>query len=296
MRLSTLLGSFFFGSLICQCAVAGVVFEVETRDFGYSPPINEMSTLYADGVSLKLETNRVPSSASEAMIFRGDRREMVVVDHARQSYLVIDRQFAANMLGQLQQAAGQMQGMLDSLPADQRARVGQFANSAQAPGQLPARPKLQLRNTGQRQQIYGYPCVLMAVTRQGRKVRDVWVTNWNNIRGSRELAATFDSMSDFTQELLDAFPMQGQSPLRENAFMTIRQLGGFPVATREYDQNGSVASETALRSATLQSINPTFFQPPVGYQADSMIGGPQLGRPSGRTSANFGQYGQGRRQ
>lgn len=278
--------------LICSTAsLAGVVFEVETREFGFSPPRTEMSTIYAEALSLKMETGQQGSGKTDEMIFRGDRREMVVVDHTNRSYMVIDKQFVSNMMGQLQQMAGQMQGVLDSVPPEQRALVDQMMKNPQSRGQLPARPKPEVRSTGRRATVYGYPCVLVTISRQGRKERDVWVTDWNNIKGSRELAATFDSMSDFTQELISAIPMQGQSPMRENAFMTIRQMGGFPVATREYREDGTLESETALRSARRLSINPSVFAPPAGYQADSMFGGPALGR----SPSNASRYGQSRR-
>lgn len=270
---------------------AGVVFEVETREFDYSPPRTEMSTIYAEALSLKMETGQQGGGKTDEMIFRGERREMVVVDHGNRSYMVIDKQFVTNMMGQLQQMAGQMQGVLDSVPPEQRALVDQMMKNPQTQGRLPTRPKPVVRNTGKRATVYGYPCVLVTISRQGRKERDVWVTDWNNIKGSRELAATFDSMSDFTQELISAIPMQGQSPMRENAFMTIRQMGGFPVATREYRDDGSLESETALRSAKRLSINPSVFAPPAGYQADSMFGGPSLGR----SPSNASRYGQNRR-
>lgn len=281
---------------VSQTVIAGVVFEVETRDFGYSPPVTENSTVYAEGIALKMESRNGQQGESDEMIFRGDRREMMVVDHGRRTYMIIDQQFAAKMAGQVQQMAGQMQGMLNNVPPEQRAMMEQMMNNQQAPGQMPAKPKVEVHNTGQRAKVYGYPCVLLTITQQGRKVRDVWVTNWNNIQGSRELAATFDSMSEFTQKLLASFPMQGESPMQDNAFMTIKQMGGFPVATREYRADGTVASETALRSASVQSINPAIFQPPAGYQADSMFGGPSLGGvPTSGPSANMSQYGQGRR-
>lgn len=287
-----------FSLLVCLLLIltnqslAGVVFEIETRDHSNGQPRTEQMTIYAEGAALRMETSAAQQQTGQAMIFRGDRREMMVVDHSRRSYLVIDQQFAAKMKGQMQQMAGQMQGMLDKVPAEQRAMMeqmmagqgGQMASQQQAPTDV--------RSTGKQQQVYGYPCVLFTVSREGQKIRDVWVTNWNNIQGSRELIATFDSMSDFVGQLTAAFGAQANAPIADDAFATMKQMGGFPVATREYRPDGSVASESALRSAQVQRIDLAEFQAPNGYQPDSMFGG---NAGLGQQPTNAGRYGQNRR-
>ena len=131
------------------------------------------------------------------------------------------------------------------------------------------------------------------MTRDGRKVRDVWVTDWNRISGGRELAATFDSMSEFFQELTSALPIQAETPIEDNVFATMKQLGGFPVATREYRADGSLESESALRSAEGTKHQPRRrFAAPQGYRPESMFGGNAGLRRSPRPA---GQYGQGGR-
>ncbi|MEM8946226.1 MAG: DUF4412 domain-containing protein [Planctomycetota bacterium] len=270
-------------------AEAGLEFSIETRDFDYSPPRVEQSKILAEGISLKMESNDGQSGLPDTVIYRGDRREMMVVDHQRRSYMVIDKQFAANMMRQLQQMSGQMQGMIDSIPADQRAMIQQMTqNQPQTGGQF-ARPQIDVRRVGTRAQVYGYPCTLYSVSRDGRKVRDVWVTNWNNIQGSRNLTTTFESMSQFTEELLSAFPVQAQqqAPMQDNALATISKMGGFPVASREYRIDGTVASESALRGATYRQIGLTELQPPTGYQQEPMFGG--------MSAAGSSLRGQGRR-
>ncbi len=269
-------------SLFAVPAIAGVVFELETQDHASSPARLEQTTVYAEGTSLKIESREGQHGPSDTMIFLGDRREMIVVDHQKKTYMVIDQQFAANMAGQLGQMAGQMKGLLDSVPPEQRAMIEQMTKQRGPQAQLPARTPLQIRNVGNKSQVYGYPCVLFEVSRDGRKVRDVWVTNWNNIKGGRDLAATFDSMSEFVQELTSAFPIQADAPMQDNAFATMKQMGGFPVATREYRADGSLESETALRSAQPQRINPADLQPPAGYRPESMFGGNRSSAPTRR--------------
>ena len=42
------------------------------------------------------------------MIYRGDRREMVVIEHGNESYFVMDRETMKAMSGQMSQAMKQM--------------------------------------------------------------------------------------------------------------------------------------------------------------------------------------------
>ena len=282
--------------LAAQSAQAGLEFVIETRSFEFTTPRIERSTILAEGISLKMESKDAQTGAPDTMIYRGDTRQMMVVDHQQRSYMIIDKQFADQMVRQLQQMSGQMKGLLDSVPPEQRALIDQMAkNQPQQNGQL-ARPQVGVRSTGQQAQVYGYPCQLFVVTSDRRKVRDVWVTNWNNIKGSRNLETTFSSMSDFTSELLSAFPVQAQNqaPMHDNAFATISKMGGFPVASREYRPDGSIESESALRSATYRQISQQEFQQPAGYQQDSPLGGLSSGMGGG--TASGGMFGQGRRQ
>ena len=69
----------------------------------------------------------------------------------------------------------------------------------------------------------------------------------------------------------------GQSDeITNNVFAQIRELGGFPVATREYTESGDLESESALRGAKRQQISPAAFDPPAGYQRQEMFGGRQV--------------------
>jgi len=271
-------------------ASAGVVFEIETKIHGALPAQVGRTSIQAQGAFLKLENSGGQRGDANAMVYHGERREMLVVDHQRQTYMLIDRQFVDRMLGQLSQASSQMQGMLENVPPAQRAMMEQMAKQQMSAGQTPAKANVQVLNSGQQATVYGYPCLLMKVTRDGQKVRDVWVTDWRNIAGASELTQSFNGLSTFFQEITSGLPMQSNTPIKENVFANLQALGGFPVATREYRADGSLLSESALRSATQQSINPAAFEPPTGYRAESMFGG-ATSTGAGQPTGQFGQRG-----
>jgi hypothetical protein len=257
-------------------ATAGVLFEIETQDHEQNPPQTHTSRMAVEGRRLTMDI--APGQTGQrggAVVFRGDRREMAIVNHDDKSYFVIDPATIKQLAGQVNQAMSQMQEALKNVPENQRAMMEQLMKD-RMPAQKPTRRSPpEVRRLDQTAEVYGYPCRLYEVRRDGRKIRDLWVTDWSNIDGGRELAPVFADMGEFQQELLDVMPpMDGQAGgIEDNPFTTMKQIDGFPVASRDYAEDGSVKSETALRSAKSQRLSPAAFEPPAGYQRHDMFGG-----------------------
>jgi hypothetical protein len=137
-----------------------------------------------------------------------------------------------------------------------------------------ARPKTELKKTSERAKKNGYPCVKYEVWKCGRKISELWVTDWSNITGGKEVAGVFEDMADFMREMMDAMPQMGGdgSDLNENTFEHMKETGGFPVVTREFASDGSLGSETTLGSARRTSLDPDAFEPPSGYKRQEMFG------------------------
>jgi len=86
-------------------AASRVVFEVETKEADRST----LNTIVAEEPLLKLSIAGGAGRSDEA-IFRGDRREMVIVDHRNQSYMVIDQTMVTRMSAQVDQVTSQRLG------------------------------------------------------------------------------------------------------------------------------------------------------------------------------------------
>ena len=115
------------------------------------------------------------------------------------------------------------------------------------------------------------------MTRDGHKIREMWVTDWDNLEGGEETVEAFEDMADFFREMLDSIPNMGGGSgppgMDDNVFEHMKDLGGFPVLTREFGDDGSLEGETGLRSAKRQTIDPDAFEPPSGYKRQEMFGG-----------------------
>ena len=257
--------------------LAGVVYEIEVTDHGQSPPKSESIEAAVEGRHLKMGIASRGRGAQGEMIFRGDRREMVVVDHENQTYTVVDEAAIGQLAGQVNQAMDQMQEALKNVPEDKRAMIEQMMKQKMPGAQAaPERPRSELRKTSERADKNGYPCVKYEVLRGGRKVRELWVTDWSNVEGGSDVVGAFEDMADFFREMLDAIPQMGAGGpgpgFEDPAFEHMKEIGGFPVVTREFDDDGSLEGETALRSARRQTLDPDAFEPPSGYKRQEMFG------------------------
>ena len=273
MKTRTFVAFLIAAALALTPALAGIVYEIEVKDHEQSPPKDGSVEMRAEGRNLSIDVLPGESGRGRGkMIWRGDRREMVVVDDDEKSYVVMDKESLGQLAGQAAGAMGQMQEALKNVPADKRAMIEEMMKR-QMPQQAPERPGTELRKTGERATHSGYPCVRYDVLRGGEKIRELWVTDWDNVEGGEDVVEAFESMADFFQEMLDSLPSFGQGgPATDPVFAHMREIGGFPVVTRTFE-GGELEDESTLRSAARRTLDPSEFEPPAGYKRRSM--GPQ---------------------
>lgn len=255
---------------------AGVVYEIEVTDYERSPPKSESIQAAIEGRRLKMSIASGGRGKQGEMIFHADRREMVVVDHDNESYFVIDKETLGRIAGQVNSAMSQVQEALENVPEEQRAMIEKMMKQRMPKQAVPIRrPRSEIKKTTERDTKNGYPCVKYEVLRGGTKIRELWVTDWDNIEGGADVVDAFEDMADFFREMMDAIPDFGQGGQTGGApvFEHMKELGGFPVETSEFGSDGSLESESALRSAKRRTLDPDAFEPPAGYKRRPMFPG-----------------------
>ncbi len=263
--------SFMLVLFLTTRASAGVVLELETQDYR----LNESGTVLAlvDGNDLKMTITSGGVQESNDMIFRGEKREMIVVDHGNKSYMVIDEAMVNSISDQLSSYEAQMREALKDVPPGQRAMVEQMMKGRMpAPTKAPERSKVEIRNTGERDTKNGYPSVKYEVMTDGRKTLEYWVTDWDNVDGGSDAVEAFQGMAAFLKEMQESMPSFGDDgSADDNPFEHMNEMDGFPVVTHEYADDGSIASESSLRSSTQKAVNPAEFEPPPAYKRLDMM-------------------------
>src|SRR5690554_4974415 len=102
---------------------AAVELKVETRDHSFAPPKSYFTDIVAEGRYLKLTIPAVGDRDGGEMIFRADRREMVIIDHRDRSYMVMDTAAIRGLAAQLDQTRSQVEEALKNVPESQRASM-----------------------------------------------------------------------------------------------------------------------------------------------------------------------------
>ena len=277
--MNRLFGSLIVGLFAPASLLAGVVFEIETKDHDSSRV--GTTEVQADGKNLKMDVRPGKQGGKGKMIFRGDRGnggEVVVVDDDRQVYYVMDRDSVSGLAGQAAHALSEVDKALAQLSKEQREAIEKLRGQqgGVATGRSRGREKAEIRNTGERGDKNGYPCVKYEVIRGGTKVRELWVTDWSNVEGGDEAAGAFLEMAEFFEEMLDsmgdAFGGGAGEGLAGNPYPELNFDQGFPVVVRSFE-GGQLENESVLRSSRRQTLDPDAFEPPAGYKRQQMFPG-----------------------
>lgn len=259
--------------LISYQAFAGAVLNTETREYHVDPPAVGTTKMLADGGLLRIEINSVSSEEDGLLIYRGDRNELIVADNERLEYFVIDEQTMNQMATQISDAMKEMEAMLESMPPEQRAMAEQMMQQ-QMPG-LQAAPESPstLRKTGESDTINGYDCEFYEVLQDGRRSRDMCVTAWGDIEGGEEAIDAMMGMGKFFERMHDAFSESSGTNFmgrQQEVFAQMRELGGYPVYARDYDETGALKGDSTLKSSRTESIDAALFAAPEGYRRGDM--------------------------
>jgi hypothetical protein len=250
--------------------LAGVVYQVETTDHGSNPPEVSTGTMSVEGTSLRMQVASKNQGMTE-IIFRGDRREMLVIDHDKKTYTVMDEATLKELAAQMSQAMAAMEQALAAVPESQRKKMEEMMK-AHMPMQGASVQPSELRATGDTDTVNGYPCTRYEVWRGGSKESEHWVSGWSNVEGGDEVVEAFEGMADFFSELIETMPdFLGAKGSADASMRHVKEMNGFPVVTRTYGAGGALEMETALKSSESVSLEPATFEPPAGYARQDMM-------------------------
>ena len=264
----------------------GIVFEVETTDHEQSPPRVGSMEIIVEGPNLAIPVTASGGSGGNGkMIFRGDKGkngEVVIVDDDKKEIYVMNDKTIEAMAGQVGAVAGAVAEALKNLPKEQREAIekaqkqGAAGMAGMGAGAMKPRTKPEVKNTGEHGDKGGYPCVKYEVLQDGRKIREIWTTDWDNIDGGDEAAEAFKGLGAFFEAFWKAMPQipgGGDSFGGQNPFEEMNFEKGFPVVVIGFGEDGDMEDESWLKRTRRQRIDPAAFEPPSGYKRMSL--GPQ---------------------
>ena len=220
---------------------AGSVLEFQTTEFSEGQAVIGTVQISTSGDDTRLEIISVSSDEAGGMIFHGGRNELIILDHARGGYVVIDQQ-----------------------------RMNAMASQASRPtGSASGRPPDTINSLGSHSEIAGVRCRNYEIVRRGRKIRELCVSAWDDLAGGHETAAALQRVVNFFEGMRRASAgVDGMEVFERQRELLgyMGELDGYPVLNRDFSATGSLERQTLMTAARQQDLEAAFFEPPKGYE------------------------------
>lgn len=262
---------------VAAAAVAdpGLLLQYEVRDLrDDEAPLTSMSIRVA-GKHLRMDGAYLGDQADTSLVFDASVDEAWCIDHRQKSYLVLDREAVEGMAGILRESMEELEKALEDVSEEERKLVQEMAAK-----RLPAE-ELELQTTSEinieegteRNTVAGYPSVEYQVTRDGRRLRQLWLTPWQSLENGAELAEEFGAVLDAAGLLLREITESGEEVLlavdaaelvEPNPWLGMSDLEGIPVEITELRQ-GKAVRRLTLKSVGRVAIDEATFAAPEGY-------------------------------
>ena len=275
-------------------AAGGVVYQIETTDHVGSQKQVQTNDVSIQGTNMRMQILSRMGESEGDLVWRGDKRQMIVINHQDKSYMVIDKETIESMLAsmpggaaegsdptmdmmqaQMQEAMKKMEKEMAGLDPQQRAMVEKMLKGTmESTAASKAEASAEFRSTGDKATMEGYPCVRYDVMKGDTKVRELWVTDWSRIEGGQEAWTVLQDMAGFHAEIMEmmnkaAGPAAAFLKMDDSTFADFTKVDGFPVVTKDFEGEG-LERESVLKSVTERDLDPDAFEPPKGYRLRTM--------------------------
>jgi len=220
-----------------------------------------------EGKLLRMDIEPADGQGKMSIIFRGDRDEVILLDHSKSEATVIDKATMDEIAAQMSQAMEQMKQAMANVPAEQRAMMQGMMKGKMGGMMIEPPPPTDVRKTSETGTTNGYSWVKFEVYQEGGKIQELLVTDWSNLEIDASTFDVFKEMSAFFEDLGKSFGAS-MAAATENPFEQMNNLEGFPVVTREFEA-GVMSSTTELKSVTTGTVEAGLFENP-GYKVNKI--------------------------
>ena len=257
---------------------AGMLITVENRSLDGTGPKLVVSRIAIDGKRIRIDHEEPNKSGRGSVIYRGDQKQMIVLDHRGNSFQIMTKASMQAVNQQMQTVMKQMEAKMAQLPPEQRKLMEQMMRHQKAqaanPAAQPKPPAPVVRKTATRKIIKGYPTTQYEVYQNGARVREMWVADWADVGVTRNDFRVFKEMHQFQQEAFASMNRESGRRPNDAAFDEFRQVDGLPVIVTSF--KGTVKDrETTLKSVEQRAFDDTYFAPPKNYKEDRRFKDPQ---------------------
>jgi hypothetical protein len=248
--------------LLAGSARADLVVSMERKSMRTDAPVTETQQMSLSGD--KLTATAEERGRPTQIIWRGDKQALYSLDPAAKTYYEIDKATMAAVNEQVNGAMKSMQEQMAKMTPEQRAQVEKMMGGMpNMGGQAAAAPAVEVKATGDKQTVQGYPCTRYDVLLGGKKSSEMWVASWGAVKIDKSDIQALTSMNSFFEEMLKGNPMLGKLST-SSSFQGLDRVDGFPVLIRHFDGD-KVIEEMTLKGVERRAVPAGSFDVPAGY-------------------------------
>lgn len=230
----------------------------------YEPAMTSIIKAYIEKDKMRVETKG--ADGDFAFIFRGDKQVFWSIDYKNKTYVEITKEDLKRMKEQIQDAMKQMEEQMKNLPPEQRKLMEQMMQG-QMKQQVQA-PKVIYKKVASGVNVNKWSCDKYEGLIEGRKVRELWTTDWQKLDLSAEDFKVMQDMAEFFKEFSESVASSFYQVGNED---WERQQGYRGVPVREIHYSGSkLLYKTELMDVKKVDFAPTSFEVPAGFKKEKI--------------------------
>jgi hypothetical protein len=230
------------------------------------------------GDRMRTDQQSMDGRLTTSAIFLGETDQMYMIDHDKKTYMVMDKAQIDAMAQQMSAAMQQMQEALAQVPPEQREMMERMMKGRmQTENYEPPAPQV-VTDLGESGSVNGVACQWKQLTRDGQLESKVCVSDENAIAGGKEMVALAHEMREFAEGLtqmassVSSMPMLGGGTAQDAWVGMTADVGGFAIVAEDYDGEGKLMRRSTFESADQVAIPDEEFNPPSGYERQTMEG------------------------
>ena len=255
--------------LISSAGFAGTQIIMDVTAPGDKSP--KQATMDIQNDLMRMETPpEADGEVQPVVIFDAKKQTMLMIDHTNKSYFKVDPQTMKQIKSRMEMMKKQMEAQMANMPAEQRAMMEKMMKERMPGMQDSDKKKVphEVRKTSRSDSAGGYDCQVAEVYRGQKKLREMCVTKWSEIRNGDEVSSAFKGMVRMMKDFQDSVGQMGGG--EDMPFTELEKLGGFPIISTESqgDSKGEVSRVVSIKD---KSFDKTRFEPPKGYRLQSMM-------------------------
>ena len=231
----------------------------ESKDFSDNETLR--GVIYLGQKMLRLDPER-QEDMNASVIFRADRQHLVVLDHNRKSYFILDDRMVSRVSSQLGDMMAQTEAQLAKLPPEQREMARRVMESSMPSTVTVAKQEqipYRVEARQETKEINGYSCQLFEVFRGKQKVSSVWSTREVDYKNLTDI---FVELNRFSQRIRQSARFANFETGVD--FLGFEGLEGFPILVETFE-DGKLVQRTSFTKVA-PSRKAVSFEPDPGYK------------------------------